>query len=255
MSITNIDNIVDNQIDNIIDVDFIKKIERSNIATVSSFSPSDISNLVVRFNADFGITESDGAIVSWTDQKNGTVATASNGPILISNQLNGRKAVSFDGSDDYFMFSLPSPITDQQKRTFVIIGRYNDPLNNLQQGYLNTQIGDLCYILKNSEEDQSYYYSEGRQLQGPSISLQNYHITTVNHNGVQGENFIRINGITSFNISYGSMDSLPQIQNFVMGARFAQSEVMYGEIVELLIYDKELTTEEIQQIETYANIP
>ena len=224
------------------------------IVASSRFSPESISNLVVRFNADYGVTKSGAEITSWTDQKNGIVATASNGPILLTNQVNGRNAVSFDGTDDYLEFYLPSPITDQQKRTFVVIGRYNNPTTTPQQGFLNTISDDLCYIFKNSEEDQSYYYSEGRQLQGPSISLQNYHITTVNHNGVEGENFIRINGITSFDISYGTMNSLPQIQDFVIGARSPENEILYGEIVELLIYNKELTDQEIEQLEVYANI-
>jgi len=219
-----------------------------------TLSPDGISNLVVRFNANYGITQSGGSIVSWTDQKNGIVATASNGPVLISNQLNGRNAVSFDGSDDYFEFSLPSPITASQKRTFVIIGRYNDPTNTSQQGYINTQSNDLCYVFKNAYEDQSYYYSDANQLQGPSVSLANYHITTVVHNGIEDTNFIRMNGTTSFTVSYGSMNSLPEIQDFVIGARSAGSEIIYGEIVELLIYDKELSGEEIIRLENYANI-
>lgn len=219
------------------------------------FSPSNLPNLVARFNADFGISESGGAVSSWTDQENGIVATAYNGPSLLTNQLNGRSAVSFDGSDDYFEFSLPSPITASQKRTFVIIGRYNDPTNTSQQGYMNTQSDDLCYVFKNAFEDQSYYYSDNNQLQGPSVSLANYHITTVVHNGVVDTNFIRINGTTSFAVSYGEMSYLPEIQDFVIGGRYAGSEVIYGEIVELLIYDKELTTQEIQQLEAYANIP
>lgn len=221
----------------------------------SSFSPESISNLVVRFNADYGVTKSGAEITSWTDQKNGIVATASNGPALLTNQLNGRNAVSFDGTDDYLEFYLPSPITDVEQRTFVVIGRYNDPTSTPQQGYLNTILDDLCYIFKSTEEDQSYYYSDDNQLQGPSVSLQNYHITTVNHNGVEGENFIRINGITSFNISYGTMDYLPQIQDFVIGARSPENEILYGEIVELLIYNKQLTNQEIEQLEAYANIP
>lgn len=220
------------------------------------FSPSDISNLAARFNADFGISEADGVVTSWTDQNNSIVATAYNGPTLITNQLNGRNAVSFDGSDDYFDFSLPSPITASQKRTFVVIGRYNDPTNTYQQGYLNTQqSSNLCYVFKNAFEHQSYYYSDNNQLQGPSVSLANYHITTVVHNGIENTNFIRINGTTSFTVSYGNMSYLPEIQDFVIGARSAANEVLFGEIVELLVYDKELTTQEIQQLETYANIP
>lgn len=224
-------------------------------SVVAPFSPSDISNLVVRFNSDHGITESGGVITSWTDQKNGIIATASNGPTLLTNQLNGRKAVSFDGTDDYLVFSLPSPITNSQKRTFVFIGRYNTPTQTGQQGYLNTQSGDLCYIFKAEGENISYYFSVSNQLQGPTVSVQNYHINTIVHNGIEGANFIRTNGVTSFSINYGNMDNLPEIQDFVIGARGAPDEVMFGEIVELLIYNKELTTEEIQQIEIYANIP
>jgi hypothetical protein len=245
---------IDRQIDNIIDREIIKPIEE-RVAEIVSFVPSDISNLVVRFNADYGISESGGGITSWTDQENSIIATAYNSPTLLNNQLNGRKAVSFDGADDYFTFSLPTAITDTQKRTFVVIGRYNEPQFIPQMGYLNTpNFDDSCYIFKNAFEDQSYYYTQGNQLQGPSVSLSNYHITTVVHNGIPDTNFIRINGQTSFDISYGTIDFLPTLTDFVIGGRYEGSEILYGEIIELLIYNKELTTQEIQQLEDYANI-
>lgn len=218
------------------------------------FSPSDISGLIARFNADFGISQAGGAITSWTDQENSILATAHNGPTLLSNQIDSRSAVSFNGANSYFLFSLPSPIPIGQKRTFVVIGKYNTPLETAQQGYLNTQADDQCYIFKNSGENKAYYYTEDRQLEGPNVGIDSYHIISVVHNGIPGANFIRINGITSTNVSYGTMDNLPEIQDFIIGGRSAANEIILGEIVELLIYNKELSSSEIAELETYASI-
>jgi hypothetical protein len=216
------------------------------------------NGLLVRFNADSGISESGGNITSWTDQQNGVVATAFNNPTLLTNEFNGRKAVSFNGSDTYFTFTFPTPISDGAPRTFVVIGRYNNPTSTGQQGYLNSTLGDLCYVFKNSNEDRSYYYTEARQIAGPtaasSSSLASYHVQTVVHNGIPNSNFIRINGVTSYNISYGTMNNLPQLANIVIGGRGTPSEILSGQIVEILVYNRELSSEEITQIETYANI-
>jgi len=214
--------------------------------------------LLVRFNADVGVSEAGGIITSWTDQQNGVVATAFNGPTLLTNEFNGRSAVSFDGSNDYFTFTFPTPINNGTPRTFVIIGRYNNPTTTSQKGYLNSTSSDLCYVFKNSNEDRSYYFSENRQLSGPtavsSSSLANYHIQTIVHNGISNSNFIRVNGITSYGVSYGVMNNLPQLTNIVIGGRGTPSEIILGQIVEILIYNRELTSQEITQIETYANV-
>jgi hypothetical protein len=216
------------------------------------------NGLLVRFNADSGISESGGNITSWTDQQNGVVATAFNNPTLLTNEFNGRKAVSFNGSNTYFTFTFPTPISNGAPRTFVVIGRYNNPATTGQKGYLNSTSGDLCYVFKNANEDRGYYYTEARQIAGPtaasSSSLANYHVQTVVHNGIPNSNFIRINGVTSYNISYGTMNNLPQLTNIVIGGRGTPDEILPGQIVEILIYNRELSSEEITQIETYANI-
>jgi hypothetical protein len=177
---------------------------------------------------------------------------------LLTNEFNGRKAVSFNGSNTYFTFTFPTPISNGAPRTFVVIGRYNNPATTGQKGYLNSTSGDLCYVFKNANEDRGYYYTEARQIAGPtaasSSSLANYHVQTVVHNGIPNSNFIRINGVTSYNISYGTMNNLPQLTNIVIGGRGTPDEILPGQIVEILIYNRELSSEEITQIETYANI-
>jgi hypothetical protein len=50
------------------------------------------------------------------------------------------------------------------------------------------------------------------------------------------------------------MNNLPQLTNIVIGGRGTPDEILPGQIVEILIYNRELSSEEITQIETYANI-
>ena len=228
--------------------------------TITSQSAPNVpqTGLVARFIADYGVTESNGTISSWTDQESGIVATAFNNPVLLTNQLNGRNAISFNGIDQYFTFSLLSPLQSGTQRTFVIIGKYNNPGATPQQGYLNSQEQDLCYVFKNANENRSYFYTNFAQIRGPQKSLANYHITIVNHEGAIGRNFIRINGQTSIQIDYGAMNVLPQISNFVIGGRELSisgiTEPLFGEIVEILIYNRTLTISDIVALENYANI-
>lgn len=213
-----------------------------------------LNGLVARFMADKGVTESGGGIItSWTDQSgNEIVATPFGNPTIITNQLNGRPAVSFNDAE-YFTFNLNSTITGP--RTYIIIGRYRNPEETSQQGFLGAGYNssyDLGYVFKNSNENRAYFYN-GAQIRSPNITLIPYHVATVVHNGIPGSNFYRINGNTSTQVDYGTM-TIDNVNKFIIGARGPDSEMLRGEIVEILIYNRQLSIIEIEQIESYAKL-
>ena len=215
------------------------------------------NGLVARFKADAGITESSGVITSWADQSGGAgVATAYNGPTLITNQLNGRPAVNFNGIDQYFTFNLNSAINANNERTYIVIYKYNSMVD--QNGILDSFLqGDedhpntRAYMF---QYNGSLYYNDGSQI-GTAIGnfTTNYFIQTITNNIDSGT--LRINGIDK---ASGALIP-PQVQNFTIGCRGYNSFSQYSEfadanIVEILIYNRKLSNLEIQEIETYANV-
>jgi hypothetical protein len=212
-------------------------------------SPVPTEGLLVRFNADSGVTESGGSITSWTDQQNGVVATAFNDPTLLTNQLNGRKAVSFDGSNDYFTFTLPQSLTSS--RTFIVIGKYTNPAGRPQNGMLNSlSPSDRAYLFHDANTTNAYFYTQSGQI-GPAIITPNaYMIQSIIHRADE-TGVIRINGSNQGSTSLGGTAT---INSLVIGGRGLGTEIFLGAIVEILIYNRELTTEEIEQIESYSSV-
>lgn len=211
------------------------------------------SGLLVRYNADSGVAESGGAITSWTDQQNGVVATAFNGPALLTNEFDSRNAVSFDGTNDYFTFTLPSTLTSSQSRTIFVIGKYTNPTGRSQNGMLNSisPSPDLAYVFHNAFTSDAYFYTGSNQY-GPAPFTPNAYMVQSIVQRTNGSGFIRVNGVPGANTSANTTEN---IDSFVIGGRSTSTERFLGTIVELLIYDRELTIQEIEQIETYANIP
>jgi len=229
-----------------------QKIKFLKTITASIVEPTT-NGLVARFKADAGITESGGVITSWADQSGGAgVATAYNGPTLITNQLNGRPAVYMNGIDQqYFTFSLNNFIGDG--RTFIIIYKYNSMVG--QTGILDTDNSDGYIFNYNSD---LYYYIENNSygLQIGPVSgdfISNYFVETVSTD-VDTLTTLRINGIDKTS----DFMALPVIGNFVIGARSSQgegeTEFVDANIVEILIYNRKLSNLEIQDVETYANV-
>lgn len=213
--------------------------------------PVPIDGLLVRFNADSGITELNGSITAWTDQQNGVIATAFNGPILLTNEFNGRKAVSFDGINDYFAFSLPSLLTSSQSRSIIIIGKYTNPTGRGQNGMLNSRNPqDRAYVFHNAVSSDAYFFTNNSQF-GPKSFTPNTYMTQVIVHRANGSGFIRINGVQGGNVN---ADLTLNLLDFIIGGRTPSSERFLGAIVEILIYNRELTTEEIEQIESYSSV-
>jgi hypothetical protein len=165
------------------------------------------SELLVRFNADLGITESGGSIISWTDQQNAVVATAFNGPTLLTNEFNGRRAVSFDGVNDYFTFL--STLLNTQSRTILIIGKYTNPTGRPQNGMLNslTPSQDNAYVFHNGSTADAYFYTGSSQFGPKSFTSNAYMIQTIVHR-TNGTGFIRINGVQGGGTSANSTQTI-----------------------------------------------
>jgi hypothetical protein len=218
-------------------------IENITISVTQAFLP--VNGLLVRFNSDVGVNEVGGAITSWTDQQNGVVATAFNSPTLLTNAFNGRKAVYFDGTNEYFNGTFGTALASNSNRTFVIIGKYNAMVG--QRGIFDGSSDLEAYIF---HAGSSLYYNNGPQI-GPVYGdfISNYFIQIINTSD-GGNTVFRVNGVENVN---GAMNR-PLMNGFTIGRRGNGNEHANFNMVELLVYNRSLTLAEMQEIETYANV-
>jgi hypothetical protein len=189
-------------------------------------------------------------VTSWNDQSNnGNNAIAYDGPELITNELNGKSVISFNGLSSYLQAGIS--LSQNQDRTIFIVGKYNDINDANQQGFLNL-LGDGAesYVFKQAELDESYYYISPAQIAAPtSVSVGNYHIVSISNNTEPNTSTMRINGVAGNNY-YGDMTT--QYASYAnIGSRDANREFLNGSIAEIIIYNRGLTTSERQEVESY----
>jgi hypothetical protein len=221
---------------------------------IGGISTIPTDGLIIRLNADYGIVESGGVVQSWTDQKSGFVATPFGGPTISSSGPNGRKAVNFDGNNDYFTFAYPSLLTSGKDRAYAIIGKYTNASTSVQGGFINgvdTSSGvDNGYLFKADYSEDAYFFNEYDQV-GPLQFVQNQYFLHIVNFQSQGD----VEMIVNNNSTLLTFEAIAEdIGSFFIGSRNGSNEFLYGGIAEILIYDRLLTPNEIIEIKEYSGV-
>lgn len=214
---------------------------------VSSAIAIPSGSIALWLMADAGVAVSGTNVTAWGDQSgNGNNATAYNNPQLITNALNSKPVISFDGSTSYASF--PISLSAATDRTIFIVGKYND-VDRGQEGFLALGT-DEGYVFRESETQNTYYFTEDGQISAPaSTVVTNYHIVTVNHLYV-GDSAMAING------TFGNGQG---IQVYAINdGRIALRSLVGGEyasvnIAEIIIYNRQLNGTEQGQVQSYLN--
>ena len=222
----------------------------------AEFSPASLSGLSLWLKADAGVTASGSSVTAWADQSgNGNNVTAYNNPQLVTNALNSKPVISFDGSGSYASF--PISLTESTPRTIFIVGKYNDT-NRGQEGFMALGFSgswDKGYVFREGGTENTYYYEniDGQnQIIAPtSTSVANYHIVTIKHfpEG-SSDSIMGING--SFGV--GGQISLSAVNEGLIALRSTGgSEYASVNIAEIIIYNRELNSTEQGQVQSYLN--
>jgi hypothetical protein len=221
---------------------------------IGGISVIPTSGLIIRLNADYGVSESGGIVSSWIDQQSSNVATAANGPTISNDGPNGRKTINFDGLDDYFSLTYPSFLTADRDRAYVVIAKYTNPNSGGQQGIINgiDQVAspDNGYVFKNASSQDAYFFNIEEQVGPLTIPENQFFIQIVNFSSDGNVDMFVNNSSTSTTFSSISED----IESFVIGTRDGADDFLNGSITEILIYDRLLTSEEISTIKTYSGV-
>ena len=218
------------------------------------------AGLSLWLKADAGVTLSGSDVTSWADQSgNGNNASSAAGtrPTLVSNTLNSKPILRFNGTGQ--QMSLTSSIGGTEY-TIVIVCKNND--NELGSMFLWTTdenyglyIGVLTDETFNEDARNKFLLSEadaggggeGSVLAWSSASANNnFFIGTATQNG-GGKAYLNGAGGTN---SLGTF-SASNLFNLIGGYGFGYE--LDGDVAEIIAYNRVLTTPERQQVEQYLN--
>jgi len=95
-----------------------------------SWSPLKLSGCVLYLDSSMGVTLSSGYVSQWADQsgngRHASQSTAAYRPLYVTNVLNGRPALRFDGSDDYLTFNASGMPSGSSPRTAIFVVKRTD---------------------------------------------------------------------------------------------------------------------------------
>ena len=184
-------------------------------------------------------------VTAWADQSgNSRDGTADNGyPALISNALNGKPAIEFNGADARITGSEP---TTSLPVTVIIVAKH----------LADTEIGMMYEQFADGDNMAFYRWTSGGQLRiyngidltGETIVPFSFKIFGAIINETDSE--IYING--SFDNSGDSGDFTPSGNYYL--AHWAGGDTYTNmQIAEVVVYNRAITTPERQQVEGYLN--
>ena len=239
----------------------------SNKYGIAVTAPDNIADLELWLDgADRGtILEEDtvGKVSRWNDKSgNGNDATQGTGsaqPITNATTINGRNVLDFDGGD-YLSKVLSVDITTTTLSAFVVASRAGpiastSTLIGVADGEANDfdNVGSVDFFDEGALGAGFSTFNSGVKSTGAAINPGNdspYIVSTV-FDGTN--NTLYLNGVAETPVADSNTLDLHTIY---VGTRFVSSAVISeynGSIAEILVYSKELTANEILEINTYLS--
>ena len=214
------------------------------------------SGLSLWLKADAGVTTSGSNVTAWADQSgNGNTMTAEIGaePLYAPNGLNGKPVIDFNNSK-YLTANVDYTLTAQ---TSIAVFKYSS--NSSTYGRIISQWDGSTWdfqlpnsyipFLKNEGNEQIATYAGGFKIPKAVMDGSNY-IAISKHNGSQFT--LRLNG---GNEQSGESTLNTHISKIRISASnvLGSSDFFNSKIAEVIIYNREITGLERQQIESYLN--
>ena len=203
--------------------------------------------------ADLGAkTDANGGVSTWTDQAGGghtaSQADAGSRPLLVPNDLNGRPAMRFNGSNS----SLGSDFAEVggQEMTFFVVTK-----GTTYQSLLRFQpAGSGSYLVYPWSASQIFIDSADYNTScGVPCGLvaNQWNIGSVVHRSNAQVTTYRNGGLVASRATSGS--DLPAGLTMNIGAYAGGGEYLAADVAEVLIYGRALSDGERQRVEAYLN--
>jgi hypothetical protein len=231
-----------------------------NSVTINSFYTTQNANMLSWLRSDVSVIYSGTSISGWSDQSpngvSGSQSISSNRPSLATNTINGLPAVGFNGTSSFLNLPSLSVSFSAGLTIFVILNL--SAITSGQIFNLGTASSNTCRvgleINSSSQLEYFVYDTTGTILTaaicGSTVSTGAQLIEVV-HNGTNCT--ILINGQVA--ASNGAMNfiSTPSAgwTNNYIGQATAGGSYLNGQIAEVLLYQRAISSYERQNIESY----
>ena len=240
----------------------------SGVISSSFFDLKKISGLALWLKADAGVTLAGSNVTAWADQsENGENATTENGgadsPIFVSSAQNSKPAIQFNNSDlngTSFM-RIASPAFNLKNSTaFFVAKQINQLVFARLFAFLSLDGDDYATndgmaVLYNNFADPRQFQIEsnfGSAFENASnyeaFGVASYTITS---GGLITPFFNSIAGTTYTNEDMSATNSSDAL--IAQGSQLLGGSSLDGQIAEIVIYSRVLTTPERQEVEAYLN--
>lgn len=207
----------------------------------NEFNPISLGNLRFWVKADAGITLNGSTVSSWADQSGNSLvlneANATKQPTFVSNFINGKPALQFDGSNDEM--SLSASQTGFESMTFFIVYRRSA---NTSQAVLSNGASTYMYLQYGS----SFLIGNNSKSAAMTNDIWYIRAGTGKSDGTGTEYF-------SNGVSLGTVAGGTNVFNAFRYVATAGGAYLNGYIAEILIFDKVLNSTEIGQGFNYLN--
>jgi hypothetical protein len=229
---------------------------RGGAGGTSSLIPS--AGLSLWLKADAGVTLSGSNVTAWADQSgNGNNASSSIGtrPTLVSNTLNSKPVLRFDGAGQ--QMALTSSIGGTEYSIFIVCKNNDNTNGSMFFWATDENYGKYIAVITdenfNASARNKFLLSEadagaggeGSVIAWSSASANNdFFIGTATQNG----------GGKAYLNGYGGTDSLgtfEQSNTFDLIGGYGFGYELDGDVAEIIAYNRVLTTPERQQVEAY----
>jgi len=213
--------------------------------------------------ADAGVTLSGSNVTAWADQSGTSknmFASGGNEPIFIASELNGKPVIDF-ATNKYLTASFSS-INFSQQTVFVVFKFVSEDISNYARPFSQSNIdyndyqtpGNLLPLMRKDGTDDMWCYSSQDDAFLASLPTSNntWYISTTKTNGSNGSFLLNGSNEQSFLAEFNS-----DITNMRVGGAIFEggsfSDPFNSKIAEVIVYNRDLTTPERQQVEAYLN--
>jgi PKD repeat protein len=228
-----------------------------NILNGQNITPTSISNLELWLKADAGVSTIGGLVDSWQDQsgaENHVAQTNNNNrPLLVNvnESINNLPSIRFDGVNDFLLGPTISNLGTSNFSFFIICKGYNQSASNIGVFSIGPTSSGI-WLNRRASVNRISFTQKNTQLQGSTIfdasGFDFRQISLVKQVGVSMAS--KINGVQEAFSTAANLISDFTNTNFYVGSGTA-ANFFSGDIVEILLFKRNLSTSEQTQVEKY----
>jgi hypothetical protein len=242
------------------DIEFYNGVTTATpITTWTPSYPDDISNLYAWYDANDSttITKSSDRVSAWTNKEGTSVrdlnqGTSGSQPLWVSADKNGKDVIDF-ASSRYILTDANLTSVSSATTTFIVT---QIPASSVNINHSMSNRNNTTWHPLYKEDNNSIRVSNtsgGAYVIDNPPSLESWTYATIIANGTSG--FVRTNGVLETTVPTSPTGSA----NAFVGLSVGRYESIAGsywneKIAEIIIYDRLLTTSEIEGVEAYLKV-